>query len=1154
METKLVFQLKLPAKNTDAKRWGGLVASSAGLALAEAIKSYAGLIVVLVPDFMRAVTLEHELKAFLPKSMYSLILNFPDWETLPYDSFSPHQDIISQRLTILYQLSKQTQGILLVPVATALHRVCPTDYLLQHTLLLKTGDRLNFETLRLELEASGYQFNSQVSEHGEFSVRGSILDLFPMGSNVPFRIDLLDDEIDSIRSFDPETQRSAEEITEIKLLPAKEFPVDTQGISHFRSKWRSEFSGDPRNCQIYQDVSKGMLVPGLEYYLPLFFDQSATLFDYLTEQCLIVRDGNIAQAAEEFWTDINNRYEQYSHDISRPILKPSKLFLAVDELFHKVKAFPQIFIQPEILPIGYGIENLPVTLLPEVTINTNTDAPLSKIRDLISTKGSRVLLCAETLGRKAILSELFCRQQMQPTEVASWAEFLAIDDLLCIAIMPIDTGIYLTSLNVAIITEFDVFGNKVMQRRRRLTKLSDPTVIINDLGNINIGTPVVHIEHGVGRYAGLQKITHADQEGEFVVLEYANNAKLYVPVAALQLISRYSGVDLEHAPLHTLGNPRWQKERRRALEQARDVAAELLEIYAKREMRKGLAFAVPDAQYAAFAASFPFEETPDQEQAILQVVQDLTAAKPMDRVICGDVGFGKTEVAMRAAFLTVFAGKQVAVLVPTTLLAQQHYQTFIDRFAEFPVKIEVMSRFKTNKEQDLVVEALAAGKCDIVIGTHKLLQPAIKFKDLGLLIIDEEHRFGVKQKERFKALRSEVNILTMTATPIPRTLNMAMAKLRDLSIISTPPAKRLSVKTFVREHNRALIQEAILRELRRGGQVYYLHNAVDTIEKTAIEIQKLIENARVVVAHGQMPERELEKVMSNFYHRRSNVLVCTTIIETGIDIPTANTIIIERADKLGLAQLHQLRGRVGRSHHQAYAFCLTPPRAAITPDAIKRLDALSSLETLGAGFTLATHDLEIRGAGELLGEEQSGDMQAVGFNLYMELLDHAIKTLQSEQELDLNLAIPKGIEIDLLLPALIPNNYIDDVHTRLVQYKRIAMAKDLANLEALKVEMIDRFGLLSEQTENLFTIAAVKIYCQKLGIAKIKAGKKSGVIDFVAKPNIDPGIIIDLIQKNSACYKLNGPNSIKFHKDLPDGKDRVIFVQQMIKHFVARSL
>ena len=1150
----MVFQLKLPSKCTDVKRWGGLVTSSSGLALAEVIKSYAGLIMVLVPDFIRAFTLEYELKAFLPKTMHSLILNFPDWETLPYDNFSPHQDIISQRLTIFHQLSMQKQGVLIVPVSTALHRVCPADYLLQHTLLLKQGDRLDFDTLRLKLEASGYQFSSQVSEHGEFSIRGSILDLFPMGSNIPFRIDLFDDEIDSIRSFDPETQRSCDKITNIQLLPAKEFPVDAEGISHFRNKWRTEFSGDPRNCQIYQDVSKGMLVPGLEYYLPLFFDQSATLFDYLTQSCLIVRYSDIAQAAEEFWNDINNRYEQYSHDISRPILKPSNLFLAVDELFHKIKAFPQIFIQPEIIQAGKGNENFPVALLPEVTINTGTNAPLSKIQDLINTKGSRVLLCAETLGRKTVLSDLFCRHQMPPTEVDSWEEFLATDNLLCIAVMPIDAGVYLTNINVAVITEFEVFGNKVMQRRCRLAKLSDPAVIINDLGTLNIGTPVVHIEHGVGRYVGLQKITHTDQEGEFVVLEYADNAKLYVPVAALQLISRYSGVDLEHAPLHALGNPRWQKDRRKALEQARDVAAELLEIYAKREMRKGLAFAMPDAQYEAFSARFPFEETPDQEQAILQVVQDLTAMKPMDRVICGDVGFGKTEVAMRATFLTVYAGKQVAVLVPTTLLAQQHYQTFINRFANLPIKIEVMSRFKTNKEQDAVVEALALGKCDIVIGTHKLLQPDIKFKDLGLLIIDEEHRFGVRQKERFKALRSEVNILTMTATPIPRTLNMAMSKLRDLSIISTPPAKRLSVKTFVREHNRALIQEAILRELRRGGQVYYLHNAVDTIQKTAIEIQSLIENARVVVAHGQMPERELEKVMSDFYHRRSNVLVCTTIIETGIDIPTANTIIIERADKLGLAQLHQLRGRVGRSHHQAYAFCLIPPRASITPDAIKRLDALSSLETLGAGFTLATHDLEIRGAGELLGEEQSGNMQAVGFNLYMELLEHAIKTLQSGKELDLNLALPKGIEIDLLLPTFIPNSYLDDVHTRLVQYKRIAMAKNLASLEVLKVEMIDRFGILPEPTENLFIIATLKICCQELGIAKIKAGTKSGLVEFVAKPNIEPGIIIDMIQKNPACYKLNGPNSIKFYKDLPNGKDRVVFVQQMIKHFVARNL
>ena len=855
----MVFKLNLPVQNADVKRWGGLIASSAGLALAETVQNYAGLVIVLVPDFISAFKLEYELKAFLPVAMHAEVLNFPDWETLPYDNFSPHQDIISQRLTILYQLANKSNGILIVPISTALHRVCPIDYLLQNTLLLNEKDQINLDLLRKRLEAAGYQFTSQVREHGEFTVRGSLLDLFPMGSEFPYRIDLFADEIESIRSFDPEGQRSIDKVISIKLLPAKEFPIDDKAISSFRNRWRAEFSGDPRNCQIYQDVSKGFLVPGLEYYLPLFFEQSATLFDYLPEQCLLVRYGDVNTAAEEFWTDLHKRYEQYGHDITRPILKPNKLFLAVDELFHYTNKLPQIFMQP-----GVGKENFPVSALPDITINAGGEVPLSKIQQLLHSTNLRILLCAESLGRKAILTELFTKHGMQPLEVTSWEEFLATEHRLSIIVMPLEIGMCLTNINVAIITEFDVFGNKVMQRRRRKTKVIDPAVIIHDLGELELGTPVVHIEHGVGRYAGLQKIVLAEQEGEFVVVEYAGNDKLYVPVSSLHLISRYSGVDLEHAPLHALGNNRWQKDRRKALEQIRDVAAELLAIYAKREMHKGFAFSKPDAQYTAFAAKFPFEETPDQEQAILQVIEDLTSNKPMDRVICGDVGFGKTEVAMRAAFLSVQANKQVAILVPTTLLAQQHYQTFIDRFADFPVRVEVMSRFNTKKEQEAVEVAITEGKCDIVIGTHKLLQTDIKFKNLGLLVIDEEHRFGVRQKERFKAFRSEVNILTMTATPIPRTLNMALSKLRDLSIIGTPPAKRLSIKTFVREYNKALIQEAILRELRRGGQIYYLHNAVDTIEKTAIEIQELVTNARVAIAHGQMPERDLEKVMADF--------------------------------------------------------------------------------------------------------------------------------------------------------------------------------------------------------------------------------------------------------------------------------------------------
>lgn len=1149
----MVFELSLPTKSTDIKRWGGLIASSAGLALAEAVQNYHGLLVVLVPDFTSTFKLEHELKAFLPLELHSAVYNFPDWETLPYDSFSPHQDIISQRLTILYQLANKSHGILLVPVTTALHRLCPSDYIVQNTVVFAEKESINLELLRYRLEAAGYLYVNQVREHGEFTVRGSLIDLFPMGAKLPYRLDLFDNEIDSIRSFDPETQRSIDKVANIKLLPAKEFPTHEQAISMFRNRWRAEFSGDPRNCSVYQEVSKGFFVPGLEYYIPLFFENCATLFDYLPQQSVIVRYGDIAGAAQEFWMELGKRYEQYCHDITHPILKPNKLFLAVDELFQYTNKLPQILLQQELFPmegVNTGKSNFPVVALPDISLNPTGELAFNKIQHLLEQKNIRILLCAESLGRKTILYDLFVKNGMQPVEVSSWQQFLSTDQRLSIAVLSIEAGLCLTNLNVVIITEFDIFGNKVMQRRRRKIKTLDPSVIIHDLAEIDLGTPVVHIEHGVGRFVGLQKIAHDGHEQEFVVLNYADNDKLYVPVSSLHLISRYSGVDLEHAPLHALGNNKWQKDRRKALEQVRDVAAELLAIYAKRELRSGSAFPAPDGQYATFALKFPFEETPDQEQAITQVIADLVSTKPMDRVICGDVGFGKTEVAMRAAFLTVRAGKQVAILVPTTLLAQQHYQTFIDRFADFPINIEVMSRFKTKREQHNIEMALAAGKCDIVIGTHRLLQSDIKFNNLGLLVIDEEHRFGVRQKERFKALRSEVNILTMTATPIPRTLNMALSKLRDLSIIGTPPAKRLSIKTFVREYNKPLIQEAILRELRRGGQVYYLHNEVNTIEKRALEVQELIPTARIAIAHGQMPERDLERVMADFYHRRSNILICTTIIETGIDVPTANTIIIERADKLGLAQLHQLRGRVGRSHHQAYAFCLTPPPSVMTADAVKRLEAISSLETLGSGFTLATYDLEIRGAGELLGEEQSGNMQVVGFNLYMELLDYAVKTLQAGKELDLNLTLPKGIEIDLMIPALIPNNYINDIHTRLVQYKSIAMAKDMHKLEELQVAMIDRFGVLPDQTKNLFIIAGLKLRCEQLGIIKIKIGLKSGVIDFNNQPNIDPGIIIDLLHKDPACYKLNGPNSIKFLQNFATAENRISLVNILIEKFM----
>lgn len=1112
---------KLPNQANQMQRLENLQGLGLTIALSEIAKNADNLVVIIVPNFTTAFRLERELAFFnIP------IVHFPDWETLPYDTFSPHQDIVSQRLAALYNLAKFKRGVLIIPIATLMHRLCPQTYIDQTTFLLKRGDVLDLSETKRRLEGAGYQYNSQVMEHGEFTVRGSILDIYPMGAALPFRIDLFDNEVDSIREFDPESQRSTESVSEIRLLPAREYPFTEEAISHFRNKWRDEFTGDPRNCAMYQDVSAGLKSPGLEYYLPLFFEHTATLFDYLPTNNLIVQVGNIEQAAQDFWKQIQERYDQYGHDLSKPILEPSRVFILPDQIFGLTKLSPQI----------------------KCSLQTNPELPnLQTLGQYINDSSDRILFCAESNGRKIILEELLAKQNIKPKLVSTWEEFITEPSRFCMLVAVFESGVSLASHNILILTENELLGRKIIQQRRRKGKVINPDASISNLAELTEGAAIVHIEHGVGRYRGLTLLKIADQEGEFLTLEYANNDKLYVPVTSLHLISRYSGVDLEHAPLHSLGNDKWQREKRKAAEQIRDVAAELLNIYAQREAQKGFAFAPPDDAYYKFASEFPFEETIDQQNAIEQVIKDLTSQKPMDRVICGDVGFGKTEVAMRAAFLAAQGGKQVAVLVPTTLLAQQHFETFSDRFAQFPINVAVTSRFRTKKEQIEVQEKLADGTCDIVIGTHKLLQDDVKFKDLGLLIIDEEHRFGVRQKDRFKALRSQVHILTLTATPIPRTLNMSMSGIRDLSIISTPPAKRLAVKTFVRERTKPLVQEAVNRELSRGGQVYYLHNEVETIQQRAVELSEWLPNARIVVAHGQMAERDLEHVMTEFYHRRFNVLVCTTIIETGIDIPTANTIIMDRADKLGLAQLHQLRGRVGRSHHQAYAFCLTPPEASMTKDAVKRLQALESLDTLGAGFILATHDLEIRGAGELLGEDQSGNLQTIGFSLFMELLDHTVKSLQAGQVPDLELTINAGPIIDLQVVALIPDKYLGDVHTRLILYKRIANAKSKTELDELRVEMTDRFGEIPTQTQNLFAVTALKIQSQDLGIKTIKVGPKGGKVDFIEKPQISPETIIRLIRENPKCYSFAGSNSIKFSIELPESNLRIDFIQNLLK-------
>jgi len=1144
--------LRLPTLPTASgkQQWGNLNGAALGLAIAEAASAARRFTLLLTADSQSAERLEQELGFFAPDLP---VLHFPDWETLPYDLFSPHQDIISQRVASLYRLPELDHGVLVVPITTALHRLPPRRFLLGSSLVLDVGQKLDVEQMRLRLEGAGYRCVETVYEHGEFAVRGALIDLFPMGSDLPYRIDLFDDEIETLRTFDPETQRSVDKVESIRLLPAREFPLDKKAVTDFRGRFRERFDVDFRRCPIYQDLASGITPAGIEYYLPLFFEETETLFDYLPGNTQVFSLPGIEQAAEQFWSDVRSRYEERRVDPERPLVPPAELFLPVEDCFARLKASPRVVADPSDLAPGVGHERFPTRALPDLAIEGKASEPLAALRRFLEEFPGRVLFSAESAGRREVLLELLARLKLRPQEVAGWPEFVASSERLAITIAPLDEGLLLDEPALALVAESPLFGQRVMQRRRRERRSDGGDNVIKNLAELREGAPVVHIDHGVGRYLGLITLEIEGQAAEFLALQYAEEAKLYVPVASLHLIARYTGTDDALAPLHRLGSETWQKAKRKAAEQVRDVAAELLDIYARRAARKGYAFKDPLADYATFSAGFPFEETPDQQAAIEAVVADMLAPKPMDRLVCGDVGFGKTEVAMRAAFVAVHSGKQVAVLVPTTLLAQQHYNSFRDRFADWPVRVEVMSRFKTAKEVEGAANELAEGKVDIVIGTHRLLQGDIRFKQLGLVIIDEEHRFGVRQKEQLKALRSEVDILTLTATPIPRTLNMAVAGMRDLSIIATPPARRLSVRTFVMEQQNTVIKEALLRELLRGGQVYYLHNEVKTIEKCAADLAELVPEARIGIGHGQMHERELEQVMSDFYHKRFNVLVASTIIETGIDVPSANTIIIERADKFGLAQLHQLRGRVGRSHHQAYAYLLTPPRKQMTEDAQKRLEAIANAQDLGAGFVLATHDLEIRGAGELLGEGQSGQIQAVGFTLYMEMLERAVKSIQKGEQPNLEQPLGGGPEINLRVPALIPEDYLPDVHARLILYKRIASAADEDGLKELQVEMIDRFGLLPEPTKNLVRLTLLKLQAEKLGIKKVDAGPQGGRIEFAADTCVDPLVLIKLIQGQPKRYKFEGATQFRFLVPMERPEERFNTLEALFERLVPQS-
>ncbi len=1115
----------------------GLAGSSDALAISE-LASPSSPVVVFTANALDAQRLLEEIRWFAPTLTVNLL---PDWETLPYDHFSPHQDLISERLATLYQISASKCDIAIVPLTTALYRLAPAEYLGAYTFFLKQGQRLDVEALRRQMTAAGYTSVSQVISPGEYSVRGGLLDLFPMGSALPYRIDLFDDEIETIRTFDVDTQRSIYPVSEIRLLPAREFPLDETGIAQFRQSFRDAFEGDASKRQIYKDVTNGLAPAGIEYYLPLFFETTATLFDYIPDHALICIHGDMESAATDFWRDTEIRYKLMRGDSQRPILPPAQLFLTVDALYGHLKAYPRIELE-----IGMTADGI-THPLPDLSVDRRADDPLYKIRAFIGRMAGKVLILAETMGRRETIVHYFAEHAIRPALCDHYADCLEQSAPLLLSVAPLNTGFILPSATpLAIVTETELYATTVRARHRTAIRRTQLDGMLRDLSEVKVGDPVVHADHGIGRYQGLVSMDTGDGETEFLLLEYSGNDKLYVPVSQLHLIGRYSGAAADTIPLSRLGSGQWEKSKRRAMQQARDTAAELLNLYARRAARQGHAFTLKQQDYEAFVEGFGFEETPDQAAAIEAVIRDLCSPLPMDRLVCGDVGFGKTEVALRAAFVALMDGRQVAVLVPTTLLAEQHFQSFSDRFANWPVRIAELSRFRSAKEQALTLADLAAGKIDIVIGTHKLLQKDVKFKNLGLVIIDEEHRFGVRQKEQMKVLRVEVDVLTLTATPIPRTLAMSLEGIRDFSVISTPPQKRLSIKTFVSRYSDGVIREAVLRELKRGGQVYFLHNEVDTIYNMESKLVKLLPEARIRVAHGQMPERELEHVMRDFHQQQINLLLCTTIIETGLDIPTANTIIMNRADRFGLAQLHQLRGRVGRSHHQAYAYLLTPEEEALTAGAKKRLEALQMMEDLGAGFHLAMHDLEIRGAGEVLGDSQSGSVQEIGFSMYNDMLNHAVTALKKGLEPDMNQPLGVTTEINLRCPMLLPDAYCDDIHERLVLYKRLANCTDTDSLDDLRGELIDRFGMLPEPAWALLESHRLRVLAKSLGIVKIDASNETIALQFSPDTPVDAAKLVDLIQTRRN-YKLAGPNKLNIVMNGNTLPDRIMNIKNILK-------
>lgn len=1134
------IQNDISSLNAKAKRTinvGGAGTDALWLAQAAQTCRQNNKILVLIADnAAECLRLKDEIQYFAPSIKCDY---FPDWETLPYDNLSPHSDLVSERLQILNKLQSWAANpdclnVLLVACTTASQTIAPPSYLAGRIFFFKKGQEINTDELRQQLVSAGYQHMSQVVAPGEFSIRGSLIDIFPMGAQSPFRLDLFDTEIDSIRSFDPDTQRSIEIVDEVRVLPGREYPVDAEALVAFRARWRETFTGDPTKAALYKDLSQGVIGAGIEYYLPLFFEQRATLFDYLnSDQAVVGLLGDNNAALERFFNETQQRYNFLKADAQRPVLPVRDLYLDNEHFFLALKPF--VRFEAKVDPS--------IQFKPNVVVDRKADIPITNLeRFLVEEKvrKHRTLLLSASLGRRETMSQLFKRYALNVPYVENFDEFLASDEPIMLGVGPLYQGFFLEGINV--LTETELYASTPRHQRRRQNHVTNVDTLIRDLAELKIGDPVVHLVHGIGRYAGLETINTGCGMEEFLRLDYAKDAKLFVPVAQLQMISRYTGSDAEHAPLHHLGKNDWEKTKKKAAEKIRDTAAELLNLYAKRQKSLGHAFEFSRIDYESFAESFPFEETPDQLQAIEAVLDDMRSDKPMDRLVCGDVGFGKTEVALRAAFAAVMGGKQVAILCPTTLLAEQHAHTFKDRFAAWPVTVAELSRFRTAKQTTLTLEGLEAGKIDIVVGTHKLLTDKVKFARLGLIIIDEEHRFGVRQKEMLKKLRAEVDVLTLTATPIPRTLAMSLEGIREFSVIATAPEKRLTIKTIVRKESNDVIREAIMRELNRGGQVYFLHNDVSTIENRREQLANIVPEARIVVGHGQMSERELETVMRDFYQQRYNVLLCTTIIETGIDVPTANTIIMHRADKFGLAQLHQLRGRVGRSHHQAYAYLLTPGKDAITTSAQKRLEAIQNLQDLGSGFYLSMHDLEIRGAGEVLGEHQSGEIAAVGYDLYNQMLKRAVKAMRQNKDFDLDEPFQAMAEINLHSPALLPPSYVEDVQQRLSFYKELASCESFPAIEAVREALGDRYGKLPQEANTLIDTHRLRLHCQHLGIKRIEATESVMIITFVDKPNFEPMRLIELLQKGRGL-RMMGANKLKIETSTPTIESRTAYLR-----------